>query len=218
MIFPRKIVENTDEWTFGIPTDGKHNLSFHSKIIRSIVNQEIPSFEIIFCVEKGVTLPELYHTPPCRVIHSETKRQAWITRKKNLIVNAAKFRNICLMHDYIYLDRQWYQFYKNFDPDWDVCMNPVIQKNKKRFFDWVSLDHPRFGFCGLMPYEITNCTKHMYVSGSYFCVKKRFMIKNPLNEGLVWGQGEDNEWSRRVRSFWKLKFNRHSPVYCLKNK
>jgi hypothetical protein len=45
----------------------------------------------------------------------------------------------------------------------------------------------------------------MYVSGSVMIVRKEFMLDNPLDENLGWGEGEDVEWSLRVRKFWDYK-------------
>lgn len=212
-----KTQKSSESWTFGIPTDGKRNLTFHPKIVQSIIREQIPSFEIIFCVEQGTTLPDFYHKPPCRVIHCETKKKAWITRKKNLIAQHAQYDNLCLLHDYIWLGAGWYKSYQNFTCDWDICLNPVLSFGH-RFFDWVSYDHPDYGLSGLIPYDNTDCLDKMYVSGSYFCVRREFFLKYPLNENLVWLQEEDVEWSKRIRSFWNLKFNPTAPVHTLKKK
>ena len=60
----------------------------------------------------------------------------------------------------------------------------------------------------------------MYVSGGYWVAKKHVMEKEPLNENLMWEQGEDYEWSERV--LWSEKYNYkmnvHSTVQTLKDK
>jgi len=58
----------------------------------------------------------------------------------------------------------------------------------------------------------------MYISGTYFCVKKKFFLKFPLNERLFWGEGEDVEWSLRIRKVTKFKMNSKSVVKYLKLK
>ena len=52
----------------------------------------------------------------------------------------------------------------------------------------------------------------MYISGTYFCVKKHFFMDNLLDENLFWGDGEDVEWSKRVRVKTQFTFNPHSIV------
>jgi hypothetical protein len=58
----------------------------------------------------------------------------------------------------------------------------------------------------------------MYVSGTYWCAKKSFMLAHPLDERRVWGQGEDVEWSTRCRNLWNYRMNRQSSVRFFKEK
>ena len=41
---------------------------------------------------------------------------------------------------------------------------------------------------------------------------KKVMEEEPLDEDIVWGQGEDVEWSDRVREKYKYVMNTHSAV------
>ena len=43
-------------------------------------------------------------------------------------------------------------------------------------------------------------------------------MQNPLNEKLFWGEGEDIEWSKRVRQKTEFKFNNLSSVIYNKEK
>ena len=61
-----------------------------------------------------------------------------------------------------------------------------------------------------MPYDIT--TSNMFISGTYFCTKREFFLSNMLDESLFWGDGEDVEWSLRVRQKTRFVFNPHSIV------
>ena len=56
----------------------------------------------------------------------------------------------------------------------------------------------------------------MYVSGAYWVAKKSFMKKYLLNENLLWGQGEDIEWSNRWINKEIYKMNINSSVKCCK--
>ena len=58
----------------------------------------------------------------------------------------------------------------------------------------------------------------MYISGTFFCVKKDFFLENLLDESLVWGEGEDVEWSLRIRDKTQFKMNCMSTVKYLKLK
>jgi len=59
---------------------------------------------------------------------------------------------------------------------------------------------------------------YIYLSGGFFICKKSVMIDFPLNENLLHCQGEDVEWSQRVRTKYKFKINKYSSVKLLKYK
>ncbi|MFZ4796005.1 MAG: hypothetical protein ACOYMA_00835 [Bacteroidia bacterium] len=196
------------EWTFGLITGGNQE-NFISKIIDSIDNLNINKnkYEIIIIGNCNINRNNT------KVINfNENIKPMWITRKKNMITDLAKFNNIVYLHDYIIFDEKWYQEFEKFGDDWDVCMNSIKNLDETRFRDWV-LWTPKF-----LDYNDHSQIKNMYVSGSYFCAKKKFMQDHKFNEALSWGQGEDVEWSLSIRSFWNYKCNPNSIVKCLKLK
>ena len=144
-------------------------------------------------------------------------RGAWITRKKNLLVQHAYFDNICLMHDYVALEAGWREGFKRYGFDWEVCVNAVLNKNQTRHRDWLVWDYPEIG-AALLPYEVNDLSRFMYISGTYFCVKKFFFLDHPLDERLHWGESEDIEWSIRVRNYTNFRFNPYSQVIYTKEK
>ena len=87
-----------DKFTFGICTDGKspHNIE---KVIDSILSNNInPSnFEIIII---GGDITPRIHPNVLFIPFNEEVKPGWITRKKNIIVQEAKFDNVLLVHDY----------------------------------------------------------------------------------------------------------------------
>lgn len=145
-----------------------------------------------------------------------------ICHKKNLAAKNANYDKLCIMHDYVGLEKGWKEGFEEFGDDWDVSMNIVLNQNNNRHRDWMAWDHPSIcddskgsGAC-LIPYD--KYTKYMYISGTYFCVKKDFFLANPLDEKLFWGEGEDVEWSLRVREITRFKMNNKSSVKYLKLK
>lgn len=147
----------------------------------------------------------------------DTAENGWITRKKNLSVYMCKYDNLVITHDYIALCKDWYKNFVSYGDDWDVCMNPIRFPDGKRFRDWIKFKEV-WGWPLYLPYEDESNTTNMYISGTYWCAKKQYMIKNPLNESLRWGQGEDLEWSHRCRHTWKYRMNKKSVVKMLKEK
>ena len=144
----------------------------------------------------------------------------WITKKKNLITQNAKYENIVYMHDYHIPRSDWYEGFLKFGGDWDVCMTKIEDFWGHRFRDWVSWDSPKHGKRKLVDYDDTSqdFIKHCYISGSYWVAKKKFMEENPLDEQYLWGQGEDLEWSFRIRDTFNYKMNKFSTVKHIRPK
>jgi glycosyltransferase involved in cell wall biosynthesis len=217
------------DFTFGIVTY-KESPNDIQKVIESIYEQKIPNFEIVIIGGHEPLDKNIIYYP-----FDDTIRAGWITKKKNLITKLANYENIVFMHDYIYLDSDWYKNFVQFGNDWSVCLNPILNGDGSRYRDWCAWDDPEFGghttiheiWCpegmefngrpAIVPYHY-NKTKHMYISGAYFITKKSVMEKYPLNEELIWGQGEDLEWSLRIREKYYFYFNQQSKVYMTKYK
>ena len=209
-------------FTFGIIT---YNDGARTQLaVRSILREDIPDCQIIVVGGENFYNDErITHIP-----FDESIKKAWITKKKNIITENARHDNIVYMHDYFKLDKGWYQKFVQFEDDWDICMNRINAFKYQhpwgyRFRDWAAWDDPSvcniggMHSCVIMPYSY-NVTKHMYISGGYWVAKKKVMEEEPLNETLCWGEGEDVEWSKRVRVKYKYLMNPHSAVRLTKSK
>jgi len=217
------------KFTFGIITDGTQTARV-VKIIESIYKQMIDVFEIIVVGGERFDGDYLTHIP-----FDESKKPKWITKKKNIVTENALYDNIVYLHDYITFLPNWYRGYREFGDEWDICMNKILNYNGSRFRDWciwADKDHindsrhnrepgVRSNIIDriLAPYEYTNI-ENMYISGAYFVVKKYVMEKFPLDENLVWGQGEDVKWSGEVLLEGNCKYvmNTNSCVKLMKPK
>jgi hypothetical protein len=206
-------------FTFGIVTDGDNDNNIDI-IISSIENLKIPHYEIIIVGNSNINKKN------CKVIRfNENIKNKWITRKKNIITENANFENIVYSHDYIRYDENWYSEFLKFGEDFKICTNKILNKDGNRFRDWTlwpdSLTD-EFNFLNsreyIIPYEIKHLSKYMYISGSYWIAKKHIMNEFPLNENLIWGESEDEEWSNRVKQKYNFSINEYSIVHFLKNK
>jgi hypothetical protein len=65
---------------------------------------------------------------------------------------------------------------------------------------------------------VKDLTDVMYINGSLMIVKKDYFLANPLDETRGWGEGEDVEWSIRLRDSWRLKYFDRLPISSLKDK
>jgi hypothetical protein len=211
------------DFSFGILTS-KDSEEYLNKIVESIVDQNIPNYEIIIIGNTTEVFDKNINI--IKINFNEDEKKGWITKKKNLITENANFENIVYLHDYLILNKNWYEGFLNFKEDFKVCTNKIVTKDNQRYRDWTlwQLNNNKFDQylnrtrrC-LLPYDVTNLTKYMYISGAYWVAKKDFMINNKLNENLLWGEGEDVEWSKRIRKKTKFKFNQFSTVQILKDK
>jgi glycosyltransferase involved in cell wall biosynthesis len=243
------------EFTFGIITCPSTSM-FLDSILDSIERQNIPKYEIIIVGDC-----KLAHRPNVNLISfDETIHPGWITRKKNIITENAKYENIVFLHDYILLDDDWYKGFLRFGNDFDVVSNIIHDIDGNRFRDWnmntyfiqgyyLNNGHrsvPMFGVWDdwivkpdsitpmnpilyqsislhngtLLDYTINteHIQRYMYISGTYWVAKKKVMMEIPLNENLLHCQGEDVEWSQRLRDKYKYSFNSWSKVHLLKRR
>ncbi len=209
------------KWSFCIPFIRTQYLE---KFINSIVNQEeitTNDYQIILVGQEPGIINDLikkYQKNKVNIIHipfDENIKKGWITKKKNVAVRASMYENLVISHDYFALCEGWYKEFKKFGNDWDVCMNQIRLLDNRRFRDWC---YPRqwWGDWDWLKYDDNSMINKMYISGSYWCAKKSFMLSNPLDENRVWGQGEDCEWSDRCKSKWNYKMNKNSVVKVLK--
>ena len=118
------------DFSFGIITDGSNDI-FLKNLIDSILIQNIKNYEILIVGNTKLSNSNISVIPFDESVHS-----AWITRKKNIIANVAKYENIVLMHDYFILDHDWYDGFCKFGNDFDICINKIITKDGNRFRDY----------------------------------------------------------------------------------
>lgn len=221
-------MKRDSSWTFGIITDGYHQERV-SKIILSIIIQGIKTYEILIIGDKKLKYKNEFQSTHIKFL-GYSKTGNWdlnkkiggfnISQKKNLVIEKAKYENICFLHDYVVLDEKWYYGIKKFEENykWDILTNKMVNFDGSRVFDWVMIDHPLFyNKVTYIPYDQT-LNKYQYIPGNYWCGKKSVMKKYKLNENLKWGEQEDVEWSKRIRSKVKLSFNNYSMVKFVKLK
>lgn len=143
----------------------------------------------------------------------------WLTRKKNILAQEAKFDILVQMHDYFLFHPDWYKNFLEFGDNWDLCSNRMEYFTGERHTaDW-TLDAPStYGPIPYgpeyMPIDYNDWTKTrgQYQTGGYMLVKRKFILDHPWDEEL-WGVGgEDREWSRKIRDFAVWKCNGKSIV------
>ena len=106
-----------------------------------------------------------------------------------------QIKNIVLMHDYHLFDEKWYEEFKLFGTDWEICSCPQYLINGHRNpMDWSLWDKPGHGRAWSLDYDDWTQTQYMYISGGFFIIKKHVMIEEPLDESRGWNEEEDVEY------------------------
>jgi hypothetical protein len=199
------------KWTFGIVT-GFEDQQRLNEILESIRALSIPEYEILLI--GGENNNFITSFDDVRIIDfDESQKPRWITRKKNILVNEAKYENIVLMHDYHIFDKDWYLNFKSFGTDWEICSCPqYLITGARNPMDWSLWDKPNHGRAWSLDYDDWSQTQYMYISGGFFIVKKHVLLEEPLDESRGWNEEEDVEWSMRVRNKYVMKCNGKSVV------
>lgn len=207
------------DFTFGIITSG--NPSLIKVIVDSIRDQKIPNYEIIIVGgEACISGSDVQH-----VAFDEKIKAGWITRKKNIICEFARYENIVLLHDYIKFLPGWYDGFLKFGSDYEFCINPIKTTHNARYRDFCIFPYgiePYFQKACLLPYDFDprdTIRKILYISGAYYVIKKLTALKFPLDERLFHGAGEDVYYSRVLsQNNIFIKCNPHSAVQLIKHK
>jgi hypothetical protein len=206
-------------FTFGIITS-EGSQQFLKEIVDSIRSQAIPAYEIIIV---GWTASTVSIEGCKRIPFDDSVKAGWITRKKNLIFREAAYENIVIMHDYVSLQPGWYEGFLRHGDSFQLCINPIQTVDGRRFRDYLLFNqflHPRFSNKTLLPYDCKvspKVSRIMYVSGTYYVVKKELALKYPLREELAHNQGEDVIFCHDIERP-EIQCNRHSSVRLLKHK
>lgn len=190
--------DSIDKWSFGIITDGKRK-DWLEKEIDSIIALGIPHFEIIVCgnyCPKGKKNVKFIPFKP---------KIAWITKKKNLICQKAKYENLVITHDRYTFNKDWYDGMKKYGNYFEVLSCNVIDITNHRADDWTTYGMNLFvekfdpvGNIGLLDYRDWDING--YIAGGLYILKKTVWKRCLWDESLMWGQGEDLVFSRDLLS------------------
>ena len=133
------------KFTFSIITSDNSIDTHVEQTIDSIFRNNIPSesYEIIVIGGDGEWYDYEKHNGNVKwVAVDESLDENWYAKKKNMVVEFAKFDNIVYSHDYFLYDVNWYNGFLKFGDDWDICMCIHQAKEGHRFRDWLVWDDP----------------------------------------------------------------------------
>lgn len=127
---------------------------------------------------------------------AEYRKQGWITRKKNLLVECMSAKNLLIVHDRYVIPHDFLKNLINFGVDFDLVVPRQIRQGH-RFPDWTATagdwDTNR---TYLLPYG--EDSRFLYANGGALLAKRSILAEHGWNELLFWDQSEDVELTRRL--------------------
>jgi hypothetical protein len=194
--------DTINSWTFGLVSDGRKNEEVLA-IIESIINFNIPNFEILICGPS-----------PSTILHENVKIlddkdlyfdiRVPISKKKNRIIETATYNNLVIIHDRFFLPNDWFLRMKAYGNFFDgICPRILdVETKSKRVQDWIttSLDHfqfkKMFPVRGVLNYD--EWKPNWNLNGGHMIIKKHLIERVLLNPFLNWGEAEDGDVCRRL--------------------
>jgi hypothetical protein len=206
------------DFTFGIITNGSENLPLIAQSIRA---QNIPNYEILVVGQNDLSGSDVRSIP-----FDESIRPMWLNKKKNIVVQNARYENIVIIHDYIVFMEGWYEGFLRFGSDFSICNSKIIDLHGRRGIDYTLfspfLAPPCLRDRQLLPYDYPPShilSTIMYLPGNYTVIKRDIALKFPFDERLVWNQMEDVVLSHTLTDAGHIiKCNPHSTVQMIKSK
>jgi hypothetical protein len=184
-------------WTFGLLTLGK-NRERTLAYIRSIEQASLANYEILVVVPQRLKYLEgVKHLK--QIVFNQRDDLGWITRKKNLICEAARYSDILICHDRYELDPSFHSDWEAWGYSYGIAGPRARLPDGRRGMDWVvaSSQNHTWSNGGLLDYR--SYSPYVYIPGGATAVRKSFWKRYPWNENLYWNEHEDVELCRRAQ-------------------
>jgi len=190
--------DTIDKWSFGIITNGK-KINQVEQLIASIAKQQIPHYEILICGPHQTHHEQIVLTMLDDVILQNDIR-APISAKKNKIIRAAKYNNLCILHDRFSLPDHWYQQFKQYGNYFEFLCLPTVDQFGNRFsVDWMRFCHPLTKRCTFnQSTNYSEWSENQIIQGGVILGKRHLMLQSMLDERLHWEELEDMQFSKMV--------------------
>ncbi|MFH1425105.1 MAG: hypothetical protein ABIG28_00020 [archaeon] len=185
--------DSIDNWSFGIISGGTTDMEV-DRAVDSIISLGIPEYEIIISGfyggkyskkrPKNVRLLPFDHVLP------------WITRKKNLICEAAKYENLAIIHDKFSFEKDWHEGMKKYGNYFEILGCTIRDTDGRRAQDWVTYGIPLRPFSKLSftggggNLEDRDWDRNINIGG-FALLKKSVWKECPWDERLLLFQTED---------------------------
>lgn len=191
---------NGNNFTFGVIATGerKNELKTFISSVLNLQRSEKDNVEVVVCGPKalGVDIKEEFESIVYIDQPDEFTSLGWITKKKNMIVEHAKYENVVIAHDRYRINSDFIKQIKKFGPDFSVLVCRQLLKDGRRIPDWVTLGSA-WSLTTPAVMQYGDWSPYGFVNGGIMIAKREVLLKCPWNELLFWHQAEDVEQTRR---------------------
>jgi len=181
---PAELDPGLDAWTFGIPV-GPEDATLLNKTVERILELDVPSVEILLCGRPGANFK---YFDKVRIVGEDIPAPPLrIGAKKNRLALEAKHPNLCIIHDRVFLPKNFHQAMRRFGDFF-----PITTMQCLWFDDYNNLVPSRYSDTGVtfslktMPIaglmRDNNVETASVLSPSVFALSERsgFYAANPL--------------------------------------
>lgn len=131
---PAESDDDLDSWTFGIPV-GPEDATVLNAVVKRILEIDIPNKEILLCGTPG---DNFAYFNEVRIVGGDiTAPPVQICKKKNRLALEAKYKNLVILHDRVFLPSHFGDMVRRFGPRYPLM---TLQS---MFFDNRLSMHPR---------------------------------------------------------------------------
>lgn len=141
-----EVDDDLDSWTFGIPV-GPEDATILNAVVKRIMEIDIPNKEIILCGTPGSNFA--YFDKVSIVGEDISAPPVQICKKKNRLALEAKYSNLVILHDRVFLPKHFGEMVRRFGPRY-----PLMTLQSMFFDNQVSMHPRRYSDYGMAMGEI----------------------------------------------------------------
>lgn len=177
-------------WSFCIITDGRREQLLR-EAISSIRSLALPAYEIIV----SGAVPDLQDSDITVIDESASAHEGRLGAMRNAACRAASYDSLVVADDDMLFGSDLVNVLMD-ECDRDVVCVRVLNPDGSRFWDWATHGGPRGH--SLLDYDETD--DFVYVTGGLAIMRSRVHDLIPWDDERGFYQGEDIDWSARLRS------------------
>lgn len=116
-ILPAEIDSGLNRWSFCIPT-GPEDATLLNVVVKRILELNIQEKEILLCGRPGGNFK---YWDQVRIVGEDISAPpVQISRKKNRLAQEARYENLCILHDRVFLPRDFYHAIQKFGDNFSI--------------------------------------------------------------------------------------------------